>query len=401
MECFLNNTQSLLAAIATLAILCLFVEMRGNEKFNPNGNFIFQLIAAIGSDVNNNLSRFYNSIKSRAEDKKKEVYKRCGVVIRGEGQTEDRYLYSICEAKGRNDLKQKLLSVYKKIDETGRKILDYSGIKYQFDGKNQPKFIDHYNIRQEPRLIALMVFLTSIIFLFLDIILFDFEYIVPFTWLFLFNVIAFSFMVWNNHFSHVYDNTIRKTKRRLGVKILCGILNLLVPMFCFSLLLYLPFDYLSLILSIVCPIVIIIVICTPMFRSYRHKHEYTRTIVLKHMVYFGLSALVGTCILHYMSSHYMEYAFQRHMHFFFNPLYVQWLLYSVLLLDLIFIPLYGGYIHMKVDEWRAVRRIKKRISQYDILLNDSVEEMYSVVYEIVNLDYSQAETLVTQPTVRD
>lgn len=382
MESLLDNTQTLLGTICTLAILCLFAEIKNGDASNVNGNFVFQLIAAIASDVNKNLRKFVLKIKTRTEIRKNEIYDRCNLK-RTESESVESILNEKCKASGRSDLYQNFLKVLTKIDTIRRKILVASDINKQFDEPNQQKFIVYYNKRQEPQLIALMVFLTSIMFLLIDAFQIDKSIIVPFSWFFLLNILAFSLTVWINHFSHAYTDDVRNCRRYLVVNILCGLVCIFITTAGFSIFLYLPFDVLSVILAMMIQFLGVFIACSLMYKRYWNTHDYSRTIVLKHMVYFFVSALVGTLMLLEAESYIPDQYFKHHVQFFRNPLYVRLFLYVVLILDLILIPLYGGYVHMKIDEWRTVRKIKKNVSQYDSQLDEAVEELFSVITDII------------------
>lgn len=384
MESFLGNTQTLLGTICTLAILCLFAEIKNGDTPNANGNFVFQLIAAIASDVNKNLRKFANKIKQRTEVRKNEIYERFNLK-RTESESVESLLTRRCLESKNLELNQKFLKALTKIDTIRRKILVVSEINPQLDEPSQHKFITYCNKRQEPQLVALMVFLISLMFLVADIFQFDNSTIVPFTWFFMLNALAFSFAVWTNHFSHVYKDQVRDSHRSLFVNILGGLICISVPAMGFSLLLYLPFDILSILLAILAPFVCVLVVCLLMYKRYWNTHDYSRTIVLKHMVYFFVSALIGTIVSLNAEGWASEADFQRHVEFFRNPLYARWLLYVVLILDLILVPLYGGYVHMKIDEWMAVRRIKRKVSQYDSQLDEAAEELLSVVTDIIRI----------------
>lgn len=385
-ESFLGNTQTLLGTIATLAILCLFVEIRKDDGADANGNFIFQLIAAIGSDVNQNLKKLANKISNKAQNKKVETYKRCGLDKSVIDANIESYLDSLCRKSNRNDLSQKLLSIYKKIDIVERKILDYSEVNILFNGQNQQKFIAYYNKRQEPRLMALMIFLSSMLFLFIDVFKVDVNHSVLFTWFFLFYMIAFSGLIWMNHFSHNYEEKNRDLTRKVCFYIVCGIVNVIIVSMGFVFTLYLPFGYLATILAFLFPISCTFVISTRMYHSYWQTHVYSRTIVLKHIIYITLAAIVGVLIVSLMEAFYPHTEFDDNIQFFREPLYIRYVLFSVLLLDLILVPLYGGYLHMKIDEWRAVRRVNKCVSLYDRQLESAVDELYDVINEIKKID---------------
>ena len=40
---------------------------------------------------------------------------------------------------------------------------------------------------------------------------------------------------------------------------------------------------------------------------------------------------------------------------------------------------------MKIDEWKTVRIIKKKVSQYDNQLDEAIEELSSVITDIIRL----------------
>ena len=407
MESLLGNTQTLLGTICTLAILCLFAEIKNGETSSANGNFVFQLIAAIASDVNKNLRKFVLKIKARAEVRKNEVYDRFNLK-RTETESVEGILAKKCIEVGKSELYQQFLQVLTKINVVRNKILVASEINPQFDEPIQQKFIVYYNKRQEPQLIALMVFLTSILFLLVDIFQFDNSIIVPFTWFFILNIFAFSCKVWINHFSHTYTDDLRDTTRHLMVNVLCGMVGIFITTAGFSLILYLPFEVLSVILAILTQFTGVFIACSLMYRSYWSTHEYSRTIVLKHMVYFFVSALMGVLMLLAAKSYWCQPDFLLHVHFFCNPLFVRWLLYMVLILDLILIPLYGGYVHMKIDEWKTVRKIKKKVSQYDNQLDEAIEELSSVITDIIRpipasiqAQSVSAENIKTQTEVKE
>ena len=122
-----------------------------------------------------------------------------------------------------------------------------------------------------------------------------------------------------------------------------------------------------------------------MYFRYWNNHDYTRTIVLKHMVYFFVAAVIGVLITLWMERLFVHDEFNKHIVFFTEPLYVRYALYSVFLLNLIIIPLYGGYLHMKIDEWIAVSRVNKRVAQYDKQLEGAIEELHDVINEIKKL----------------
>lgn len=382
----LGNTQTLVGTISTLAILCLFVEIRSGEKENANGNFVFQLITAIGSDVDRSLRKFANTIKRKTEDKIIEIYKRCGIIKPESMPSVESYLTKKCLENNNKELLLKFLQSYKKVDAVGRKILTYSEVNSLLNGKNKQQFISQYNNRQEPQLIALMVFLTSILFLLLDAFNFNCLFSVPFTWFFVFNLIAFSFMIWLNHFSHCYEDKKRDTNRHLVVYVLCGIISLILPPITFALSLYLPFKWMPLLAATSCPIVIVLISCVPMFYSYWKYHGYSRTIVLKHLLYFIMSSFIGVGVLFIMGLLYPEPFFNSHLYYFTQPAYARWSLLIILLLNLIFIPLYGGYLHMKIDEWKTVKRINRVISQYTKQLDNAVDELYEIVSEIMKVE---------------
>lgn len=384
MESLLGNTQTLLGTICTLAILCLFAEIKNDEASSANGNFVFQLIAAIASDVNKNLRKFVLKIKARAEVRKNEVYERFNLK-RTESESVESILAKKCIEIGKSELHQQFLKVLTKINIVRNKILVASEINPQLDEPSQQKFIVYYNKRQEPQLMALMVFLTSILFLLIDVFQFDNSIIVPFTWFFILNMLAFSCTVWINHFSHTYTDDIRDSSRHLVVNMLCGLVGIFITTAGFSLILYLPFEVLSVILAILTQFTGVFIACSLMYRSYWSTHEYSRTIVLKHMVYFFVSAFVGTLMLFVAKSYWPQSDFLFHVQFFWNALFARCLLYMVLILDLILIPLYGGYVHMKIDEWKTVRIIKKKVSQYDNQLDEAIEELSSVITDIIRL----------------
>ena len=381
----LGNTQTFLGTIATLAILCLFAEMRKAESGGANSNFIFQLIAAIGSDVIQNLKKLSTSVSNRAKEKITEIYKICDVEKNNVGSATESYLFSLCYKKDNNNLAQKLSLVYKKIDMVSRRILDYAELNKLFDGQNQKSFVTYYSNRQESQLMALMVFLSSMLFLFIDIFDVSYRLTVPFTWLFLFYFVAFSLLVWKNHFSHSYEEKIIEVVSKRWIYVLCGLACLFLPSLCFTVALYLPFGSLTLFVAIIIAIIVAIVPSNVMYFRYWNTHDYTRTIVLKHLVYFCVAAIIGVWITLWMESSFAHDEFEKHITFFTEPLYVRYVLYSVLLLNLIIIPLYGGYLHMKIDEWIAVSRVKNRVAQYDKQLEGAIEELHDVINEIKKL----------------
>ena len=99
-----------------------------------------------------------------------------------------------------------------------------------------------------------------------------------------------------------------------------------------------------------------------------------------------MAAIVGVLIVSLMEAFYPHTEFDDNIQFFREPLYIRYVLFSVLLLDLILVPLYGGYLHMKIDEWRAVRRVNKCVSLYDRQLESAVDELYDVINEIKKID---------------
>ena len=385
MEGLLGNTQTLLGVVATLAILCLFVEIKKEDNGEKESdNFIFRLISSIGSDVLKNLSKFAGKIRKRADNKKIEVYERCGLLSKSLDKPVESYLIDLCKSKARNDLHQSLLKCLGKLESINRKILNYSQINNTIDSKdNKSNIIKYYNYRQEPQVISLLVFLVAMLFLLTDVFSVNNNWIIPFTWFYLLNIFAFSVMLWINHFSHCYNFTPALPKRNLWIKILCGLLNIVIPSSVFCLLLYLPFDKLSILLSIGCFVIIVLLTCVPMFNKYWQKHEYSKTIVLKHIVYFCISALYGVFLIYYLTANYPETTYITHIQFFYNSSIVRYILFIVLLLDLILIPFYGGYLHMKIDEWIIIRRTKKNLSLYYKQLDDTVEELQDIIQDII------------------
>ena len=384
----LGNTQTLLGTIATLAILCLFVVTGEGNKSGSNGNFIFQLISAIGSDVDLNLQRISNNSRSRAAEKKAEIYNRCGLTKSDSSTSIESHLFTLCLKNNRTDLKQKLSTSYQKIDTVSRKILDNSEMN-SLVGEKELHFTSCFKLRQEPHLIALMVFLVSMLFLLLDVLSIPGNFIVPFTWFFMLDVIVFSVVVWFNHFSHTYEDAVRNKTRDLLSHVLCGMASLLIPAVGFAVLLYLPFHALSVVFAIFFYLAVVFFSCAPMFRRYRKNHDYSRTIILKHIVYFVLSATMGAFFLVYVESVSPHPAFSSNVEFFREPVYARWLLYIVLLCDLIFIPVYGGYLHMKIDEWRIVKLIKKSESRLITQLDEAMENLYDVIKEILSIEQAQ------------
>ena len=94
-------------------------------------------------------------------------------------------------------------------------------------------------------------------------------------------------------------------------------------------------------------------------------------------------------VLLYMDSHYPYPAYMSHVVFFRTPLYARYFLYLVLLADLIFIPVYGGYLHMKIDEIKTVKRIKKRESLFIRQLDEAVDNLYDIVKEIMIIEHGE------------
>lgn len=378
MEGFLGNSQTLLGTIATLAIVCLFV---GKIDDKTNGNFIFHLITAIGNDVTENLSKFNRQLKERAESKKQEVYRRAGVDVKSKAENlnEESYLFKLCNDDGSK--RQALTEKWKNIDIVTRKMLDLPELNKQIDGKAQSNIV-LYNRREESLLMSLFVFLSSMIILFIDSIPIALEYSVPFTWFFMFYLTSFSVMVWLNQFSHKYENRFKVKPRHLWLNIFCGILNAVIPTVAFVILLYLPFEGLSIVLAILSCILIILFSCIPMFDRYWQVHNYSRTVVLKHIIYFIISAAIGTIVVMVMKANYPYPFFLEHLDFFFDLSVLRGVIFTVLLLDLLFVPLYGGYLHMKINEFRILRKEKRHISTYDKELDKSIEELYTMICEL-------------------
>lgn len=307
---------------------------------------------------------------------------------KAEGLTEEKYLLNLCKkdsAKRRN-----LIEKWKNIDIVSRKMLDLPEISKQVDRKNQSNFV-LYNMREESYLMSLFVFLVSILLLLIDAIPVKLHIAVPFTWFFLFDVVAFSILVWVNQFSHNYNNVVETNRRHLGLNILCGLISLiLAPTLC-VILLFLPFGSLSIVLAILAGCLITMFTCMPMFDKYWQVHRYPRTIALKHVFYFVISAIIGTAVVVFMEAYYPYPVFLKNLEFFYIPEVLRGFLFSVLLLDLLFVPLYGGYMHMKIDEFRIIRQVKKRISLYDKNLDEAVEELYSVICDLQSSDSRNIE----------
>lgn len=370
MNDLLEGSQTLLGVIATLAIVCLFI--------HDGNNFIFGIITSIGNDVYQNIMKVAAKINDETYKKMSDVYNKSG--LSNAALTSNSVVSYIRDKYKNNDTNaQRLLSQITKIDMINRQILNVSKLHITSMDNYTGVFIDNYKKREEAQMMSLMVFVSSIVILLLDILRLDYSLAVPFTWFFILNLLAFSIMMWQNHFSHDYNEKMNSDERRLWTDISCGMASVIVPNFIFVLFLYLPFNYLSILLSISCYVVISIVLSLFMMGVYWKCHHYSKTIVLKHVVYFIISAIFGVGLVWFMTKYYTHSNIAANIEFFHNPYYVRCSLFVILLLDLIIIPIYGGFLHFKVDEFMAIKRVKKETKHYIDKLDIAMDELYDII----------------------
>lgn len=373
----LSSYQTFFGVVITLAIVCLFA---GKEN---GSSFISQIVNVIGDDLLENINRKSQSIKEEVSKKRAEIYSKYNLSDKVGNKPPMIYLYETC---GENtEIKKELADTDIEVETINREILAYVDTADDF-GQNGREHIKTFSSKRfEPQFMAFFVLLVSIVVLLLTVLPISFKFVIPFVLFFTFYQLVFSFVVWLNYFKHKPHQDNYYKGRKIGLHLLSGLIVLILPSFVFVLFMFLPFEGLSIISSVISFLLIVLLASLFMFNRRWHKHIHSRTIILTHIFYFGVASVFGYFVLMYFIRFQNDY-FLKHYDLLFQPNIVFGLQSILLVLNLIFVPLYGGYLHMKIDEWRSRRVLRKTIAEKNQRLSVALEKLEDIIVQIIKIN---------------
>ena len=363
----LGSTQTFLGVIATIAILCLFTT-------HKEGNFIALLLDNIRDNTIDTIQKYATSIKGKASNRKNELYKESGIDFGDESP--DSYI-------NKRVLKQNdFAKIIEKLNMQTN--LAYSTAE-QIEVLNEErrKIIEQdYSKRREAKSIALLVLLSSIFLLLLDSLNICYCYIIPFTYFFISYIMVFSFVIWVNHFTKRPIKEIESyTKRNLNT-ILSIFFYLFFP-FLFFVLLGVQkdgFDHIV-IFAVSIYLIFLIIIALNMHRRYWHYHNYPITNLLRHFIYFIIGSIYCTFLLHYFLR-LNNMAFVENTRWLYEPQHLRALIMSLLISNIVFIPLFGGYLYLIKGEYRIKKKYKRMEKLIDKNLDNVMERLHIVICQL-------------------
>lgn len=361
----LQSAQTFLGVIATLAILCLF-------SSHKEGNFISLLLGDIDNNTDINISKYANNIKEKVNNRKNKLYEEND--LKFDDESPESYLNS------RVLNQKKFASIIAEMGILTNKALETSeNIKIlNKDRKEQVK--NDYSKRHETKLVALLVLLTSLFFLIMDILNICLEYAVPFTYFFISYLLVFSLVMWKNYFSNHQNQKIQDEKKKRVLSVLIRLCFIFSPLL-LLILLFLQIPRYATMIAIIVYLVAVVVFAIRMFSRYRYFHNYPVAIVLRHFFYFICASILGTVLLVYLRGIGNE-TFLINSSWLYSPFYARILLVTILIADIVFIPLFGGYLYLRKGEIKIKRKYRKSEKSIDKELDAIIEKLHLIICEV-------------------